>query len=44
MTGTMIIEKYEKQNAIDGLRRFYSQNNWKHLLNHFETAVEFTKK
>ena len=42
MTGSKIIEKYGTQRIIDGLRRFYSQEKWKHLLPKLEEAVKFT--
>jgi hypothetical protein len=41
-TGKQIIEKHGQQGVIEGLRRFYSQPEWRHLLPDFEEAVKFT--
>jgi len=44
MTGAQIIERYGSETVEAGLRRFYSQEKWKHLLPRFEEAVEFTHR
>lgn len=40
-TGTQIIEKYGQDKVIEGLKRFYSQEKYKHLFNDFMDAVNF---
>ena len=42
MTGEMIVKRYGRKAVIEGLRRFYSQPQWKHLLADFEEALKFT--
>jgi hypothetical protein len=44
MSGKAIVEKYGQKSVEEGLRRFYSQNQWRHLLQVFEDAVDFTHK
>ncbi|MBX3254205.1 MAG: RHS repeat-associated core domain-containing protein [Chitinophagaceae bacterium] len=43
MTGKQIVEKYGADKVIEGLRRFYNQPKWKHLLKDFEDAVKYTQ-
>lgn len=43
MSGEAIVKKYGADKVIEGLRRFYSQDKWKHLLPDFEKAVKFTQ-
>ena len=44
MTGKQIVEEFGQGAVEEGLRRFYSQDKYKHLLEIFENAVEFTHK
>jgi len=42
MTGEQMLETYGQEAVEQGLRRFYSQPKWSHLLDAFEDAVRFT--
>jgi hypothetical protein len=42
MTGKDIVNLYGRDAVIEGLRRFYSQDKWKYLIDKFENAVKFT--
>jgi hypothetical protein len=42
MPGAKIVEQYGSKTVEEGLRRFYSQPKWNHLLETFEEAVKFT--
>jgi RHS repeat-associated protein len=42
MTGAQIVERYGSAAVEEGLRRFYSQPRWRHLLDTYEEAVRFT--
>lgn len=44
MKGSQIVDKFGQDGVIEGLRRFYSQDKWKHLAKDFENAVDFTQK
>jgi hypothetical protein len=43
MTGAQILAKYGEDAVVEGLRRFYSQPKWQHLLKDFENSVAYTK-
>lgn len=43
MKGTQIVDKFGQDEIVEGLRRFYAQDKWKHLAKDFENAVDFTK-
>lgn len=42
-TGAQILRRHGEQAVVEGLRRFYSQPRWRHLLADFDEAVAFTK-
>lgn len=44
MTGEQILAIHGEEAIIQGLRRFYSQPRWRHLLQDFEDAVTFTQQ
>ena len=44
MTGANIVEEFGQDVVEDALRRFYSQDKWRHLFDAFEDAVDFTHK